>query len=430
MIRKIGDTSEEIAQFVERPKMEKGQLTEKVVEIFNKIKFEGDSAINHFNATYDRFESHSIKVTEDELKSAYEALDVDLLNALYVAKENIYKFHSAQRFNDISVETFNGVQCMQKALPIQKVGLYIPGGTAPLFSTILMLAIPAQIAGCKEIVLCSPPNSGDGINKTILGVAHLCGIKKVYNVGGAQAVAAMSIGTETIPKVDKIFGPGNQFVTAAKEMATQYGTAIDMPAGPSEVLVFGDKTANPAFIASDLLSQAEHGVDSHAVAIVTSIELAEKVRAELEIQINALPRKDLAIETFKNSSIMVCTDVHKAFDIINLYAPEHFIIASDNADKYIDLIENAGSVFLGNYTPESAGDYASGTNHTLPTYGWARSYSGVNLDTFMKKITFQSISKEGLKALGPTIIKMAEEEQLQAHANAVSIRLNSLIGDS
>jgi histidinol dehydrogenase len=424
MIEVIEYSDDIVSTFVTRPQFERSQLYDVIINIYDEIQSKGDAGILDYNKKFDNFNSSVIKVGKQDLTDAYQSLSDELLNALKIAKANIEKFHTAQIREEININTMNGVQCMQRSVPIEKVGLYIPGGTAPLFSTILMLAIPAKIAGCKKIILCSPPNNEGGIHKTILAVAHLCGIEDVYNVGGAQAIAAMAIGTETVPKVDKLFGPGNQYVTAAKEYASQYGVAIDMPAGPSEVLVYADETGIPEFIASDLLSQAEHGVDSHAVAVVSSRKLAEEINLALAKQVELLPRKELALQTFKNSQILVCSEKHKAFDVINTYAPEHFIIASDHSSDYIPLIKNAGSVFLGNYTPESAGDYASGTNHTLPTHGWAKSYSGVNLDTFMKKITFQSITKEGIQSLGPTIVKMAEEEQLQAHANAVKVRLN------
>jgi histidinol dehydrogenase len=426
MIKILEFNQDDTADYTQRPEFEKRNLTSLVKGIFEVVKADGDSALRKYNAQFDGCEVEELLVSQKELEDAFNSLDGELLKAILVAKENITRFHQAQKFEELRIETSEGVTCFQKAVPIEKVGLYIPGGTAPLFSTILMLSIPAQIAGCREVILCSPPNNDGGINKIILGVAHLCGIQKVYNVGGAQAIAAMTLGTNSITKVDKIFGPGNQFVTAAKAMAVEYGAAIDMPAGPSEVLVYGDHTANPSFIASDLLSQAEHGVDSHAVAVVMTIDMAEKIQQELALQTSILPRKEMAEETFKNSYILVCPDVDVAFDFINQYAPEHLIIASHAPDQYIPYIINAGSVFLGNYTPESAGDYASGTNHTLPTHGWARSYSGVNLDTFTKKITFQSITEKGIAALGPTIIKMAEEEQLEAHANAVRLRINSL----
>jgi histidinol dehydrogenase len=327
---------------------------------------------------------------------------------------------------DVEVETMKGVHCYQKAKAIERIGIYIPGGTAPLFSTILMLAIPAQIAGVKEIVLCSPPTYHGGIHPTILATSKICGIDQVSQIGGAQAIAAMAVGTRSIPKVSKIFGPGNQYVTAAKENAQNYGVAIDMPAGPSEVLVYADETCVPAYVAADLLSQAEHGIDSQVVAVVSNQEIGDSINVAIIDQLDALPRKDIAIKALENSHIIIEPNVIKAFEYINAYGPEHFIIASDHAEELAELTVNAGSVFLGNLCPEAVGDYASGTNHTLPTYGWAKSYSGVNIDTFMRKITFQKLTTEGMASLGPIVVKMAEAEQLQGHANAVKIRLKDL----
>jgi len=353
-------------------------------------------------------------------------VSVELKKAINIAKSNIEKFHKAQKTENVIVETTAGVQCWQEKRPITNVGLYIPGGTAPLFSTVLMLAIPASIAGCKEIVLCSPPDINGNINPAILYAAKLCGVTKIYKVGGIQAIAGMTFGTETIPKVSKIFGPGNQFVTVAKQLSTKFGVAIDMPAGPSELLVFADDSANAAFIASDLLSQAEHGIDSQVILVSTSKEILEFVISEIQDQLIELPRKEIAKQAISNSKLIYVENKETALELINKYAPEHFIICTKEDEYFIENIENAGSVFIGNYTPESAGDYASGTNHTLPTNGFSKAYSGVNLDSFLKSITFQKISKEGLRNIGKSIEIMAEAEGLQAHKNAVSIRLKSL----
>ena len=365
-------------------------------------------------------------VSENEIKDAVSLISDELKRAINLAKENITKFHIAQKTEKIFVETQLGVECWQEKRPIQKVGLYIPGGTAPLFSTVLMLAIPAQIAGCKEIVLCSPPNKEGKIHPAILYAANLCGVTKIIKVGGIQAIAGFTFGTETIPQVYKIFGPGNQFVTVAKQLATKFGVAIDMPAGPSELLVVADDSANASFVASDLLSQAEHGADSQVILVSTSIDLINKVSSEIQKQVLDLPRVDIATKAIENSKSIFLKNDQIALDLINQYGPEHFIVCTNNDDFYVDNIENAGSVFIGNYTPESAGDYASGTNHTLPTNGFSKAYSGVNLDSFTKSITFQKISKEGIQNIGNSIELMAEAEGLQAHKNAVTLRLNSL----
>jgi histidinol dehydrogenase len=353
----------------------------------------------------------------------------ELKDAIVTAKSNIEKFHAAQKTSKIEIETTVGVQCWQEKRPIQKIGLYIPGGTAPLFSTVLMLAVPAKIAGCEEIVLCSPPDKNGKINPAILFTANLCGVTKILKVGGIQAIAGMTFGTTIIPKVYKIFGPGNQFVTVAKQLATQFGIAIDMPAGPSELLIVADKSANASFIASDLLSQAEHGADSQVILVSTSKELIDEVETEINTQIALLPRKAIAEKAINNSKMIYVENDEIALDLINEYGPEHFIICSKNEKYYIDNIQNAGSVFIGNYTPESAGDYASGTNHTLPTNGYAKNYSGVNLDSFLKAMTFQKISEKGIQNIGKTIEIMAEAEGLQAHKNAVTLRLKALQND-
>ncbi|HKJ47938.1 MAG TPA: histidinol dehydrogenase, partial [Christiangramia sp.] len=338
----------------------------------------------------------------------------------------IEKFHAAQRTERVSVETSNGVKCWQEKKPIQKVGLYIPGGTAPLFSSILMLAIPARLAGCEEIVLCTPPDKEGNINPAILYTANLCGVTQIFKIGGIQAIGAMTFGTEDVPQVYKIFGPGNQFVTVAKQLATKYQVAIDMPAGPSELLVYADDSANPAYVASDLLSQAEHGIDSQVIMVTTSEKLLNQVSEEVKTQLEELPRKAIADKAIENSRLILVETEKEALELINEYGPEHFIICAGEEDYFVNGVINAGSVFIGNYTPESAGDYASGTNHTLPTNGYAKQYSGVNLDSFMKTITFQKISEEGIKAIGPSIELLAEAEGLQAHKNAVTLRLKDL----
>jgi len=365
-------------------------------------------------------------VSTSEIEEANQFVSDELKEAIGLAKRNIESFHTAQKTDSVQVETTDGVYCWQEKRPIQSVGLYIPGGTAPLFSTILMLAIPANIAGCQEIVLCSPPNSKGKIHPAILYTADLCGVTKIFKVGGIQAIAGMTFGTESIPKVFKIFGPGNQYVTVAKQIATKHGVAIDMPAGPSELLVVADDTANASFVASDLLSQAEHGVDSQVLLVSTSKKLMEKVEIEIEKQLDVLPRNEIASKAMENSRLIYVENDTTALEIINEYGPEHYIVCVGNEDFYVKNTVNAGSVFIGNYTPESAGDYASGTNHTLPTNGYAKQYSGVNLDSFMKSMTFQKITKKGIQNLGKTIEVMAEAEGLFAHKNAVSLRLKAL----
>ena len=397
-----------------------------VKEIFKEVQKKGDTAIAKYTSIFDGIFIENLEVSQAEISQASTSISNELKEAIQLAKSNIEKFHSAQKTSKIEVETTEGVNCWQEKRPIQKIGLYIPGGTAPLFSTVLMLAVPANIAGCKEIVLCSPPDKNGNINPAILYAANLCGVTKILKVGGIQAIAAMTFGTETIPKVFKIFGPGNQFVTVAKQLATQFGVAIDMPAGPSELLIVADDSAIPAFIASDLLSQAEHGTDSQVILVSTSKELIDEVENEIQLQINVLPRKSIAQKAIANSKLIFVESEQIALELINEYGPEHFIICSKNEDFYVNNIENAGSVFIGNYTPESAGDYASGTNHTLPTNGYAKNYSGVNLDSFTKTMTFQKISEKGIQNIGKAIEIMAEAEGLQAHKNAVSLRLKSL----
>ncbi len=401
-------------------------IEEIVNQVFLDVQENGDIAIEKYTNKFDGVSLGNTIVSDEEIEKAILEVSSELKEAINVAKTNIEKFHAAQKTEKVVVETTIGVQCWQEKKPISKVGLYIPGGTAPLFSTVLMLAIPAQIAGCKEIVLCSPPDKNGNINPAIVYAANLCGVTQIFKVGGIQAIAAMTLGTESIPKVSKIFGPGNQFVTVAKQIATKYGVAIDMPAGPSELLVVADDAANACFVASDLLSQAEHGIDSQVILVSDSVELIESVQHEIQKQLKELPRKEIATKALENSKAILLEDEKSALNLINEYAPEHLIIATRNNDFFIDSIENAGSVFIGNYTPESAGDYASGTNHTLPTNGFSKAYSGVNLDSFLKSITYQKISKEGLQNIGKSIEVMATAEGLQAHKNAVSIRLKNI----
>jgi len=394
-----------------------------VQEIIGKVRTEGDRALYEYEEKFDKVKLASLIVTPEEFDEAGKALESGLKEAILRALENIRAFHAAQKFESKKVETVPGVTCWQKAVPIEKVGLYIPGGTAPLFSTVLMLATPAQIAGCKEIILCSPPNAEGKIHPAILFAAQAAGVKKVFKAGGVQAIAAMAYGTESVPKVYKIFGPGNQYVTVAKQEVSLRDVAIDMPAGPSEVAVLADETANPVFVASDLLSQAEHGVDSQAVLITTSETLLRETQAEVERQLAALPRKAITEKSLESSRLILVKDLNEALDMVNEYAPEHLIIETKDYQDIAERVINAGSVFLGPYAPESAGDYASGTNHTLPTNGYAKAYSGVSLDSFIRKITFQEITREGIRSLGPTIQVMAENEHLDAHKNAVTVRL-------
>ncbi len=396
-----------------------------VSEILKKVQTEGDVALRYFSKKFDEVDLDSLMVSSEALKNVSKAVPSELKAAIDKARRNITAFHSVQLLEEPEVETQSGVRCWRKSVAIEKVGLYIPGGTAPLFSTLLMLGVPAQLAGCQEIVLCTPPNKNGSIDPAILYTANLLGITKIFKVGGAQAIAALAYGTESIPQVYKIFGPGNSYVTKAKQLVQQEGVAIDMPAGPSEVLVIADETAVPAFVASDLLSQAEHGSDSQVVLVCTSESIAQAVSEEVEKQLDDLPRAELAKGALDNSFTVILDSLETAMEFSNQYAPEHLIIASEKAEDYVDSVQNAGSVFLGNYSCESAGDYASGTNHTLPTNGFARSYSGVSVDSFVKKITFQSLSKKGIKNLGPSIETMAHAEGLQAHKNAVTLRLKS-----
>ncbi len=417
---------EEWADLLKRPENDLSGLFNKVQTILDEIKKDGDTAVVKYSEMFDGYAAKEILVSKSEIDNACINVSSQLKEAIYKAKLNVEKFHEAQIVPERVVETMPGVICRQKCVPIEKVGLYIPGGTAPLFSTVLMLAIPAKIAKCKEIVLCTPPGKDGKINPAILYTASLVGVTKIYKIGGVQAIGAMAYGTKMVPKVDKIFGPGNSFVTAAKQLVSLKDVAIDMPAGPSEVEILADESANPAFVASDLLSQAEHGVDSQVILITNSKKLITEVETELSQQLELLPRKEIATKALDNSRIILLNSTADMIEMTNSYAPEHLIIAMNEEDAVADQITNAGSVFVGNYTPESAGDYASGTNHTLPTHGYAKAYSGVNLDSYLKKITFQKISPKGLKEIGPSIEQMAGEEQLHAHKNAVSIRLKSL----
>ena len=419
-------TRDQWSQILKRPTQTVKEIEATVNEVFEDVQTNGDSAIRKYTKQFDKVSLSSFLVSQDEIKTAVQTVSNELKAAIQMAAGNIEKFHSAQKTETIYQETTPGVVCWQEKRPIQKVGLYIPGGTAPLFSTVLMLAIPAKIAGCQEIVLCSPPNKEGKIANEILYAASLCGVTNIYKVGGIQAISGLTFGTETIPKVYKIFGPGNQFVTVAKQLATKFGVAIDMPAGPSELLVMADESANASFIASDLLSQAEHGADSQVLLVSTSNAIIENVFTELKKQLEELPRKEIATKAIQNSKSILVKDFKEALALINEYAPEHFIVCTKNNDFFIKGISNAGSVFIGNYTPESAGDYASGTNHTLPTNGYSKTYSGVNLDSFTKSITFQEITKTGIQNIGFSIELMAEAEGLQAHKNAVTLRLKDL----
>ena len=413
-------------EILKRPLFDSSSLEETVKNILHEVKDKGDEAVRRFTLQFDKADIGDLQISDEEINDAEDFLSDELKQAIATAKNNIEMFHRAQLGSTEFVETMPGVQCWRKMVAIEKVGLYIPGGTAPLFSTVLMLGVPAKLAGCKQIILCSPPDTGGKLNPLILFTAKLIGITKIFRVGGVQAIAAMSYGTESIPRAYKIFGPGNQYVTCAKQLVQKQGVAIDLPAGPSEVAVYADETAYPAFIAADLLSQAEHGVDSQVLLVTTHQLLIDEVLKEIDKQIVELPRKNIAIKALENSQIILVKNETAAIDLLNEYAPEHLILACTQADDLAEKIINAGSVFLGNYSPESAGDYASGTNHTLPTNGYARSYSGVGIDSFVKKITFQKLNKEGLKNIGRTIELMAEAEGLQAHKNAVSIRRQKL----
>jgi histidinol dehydrogenase len=402
------------------------QINQLVKPILKKVKKKGDVALFKLTEQLDKVVLQDLTVSDEEIKNAIALVPQDLKNAMDVAVGNITQFHSQQKEMMLPVETTKGISCWRKSVAIEKVGLYIPGGTAPLFSTVLMLAIPARLAGCKQVVLCSPPNEEGKIHPAILYAAQLTGVHTIFKLGGAQAIAAMAYGTETIPKVDKIFGPGNQFVTAAKQIVNSKGIAIDMPAGPSEVMVIADKTANPIFVAADLIAQAEHGTDSQSLLLTDNLKLAKQVQKEIEKQLITLPRKEIASKSLNNSAILVFKSMELAIEFSNIYAPEHLIISTENCDDLLEKVVNAGSVFVGHFTPESLGDYASGTNHTLPTNGFATAYSGVSLDSFVKKITFQKATAEGLAILGPSVEIMAEAEQLLGHKMAVTHRLAAI----
>jgi len=411
---------------LKRPTQTVDDIEATVNQVFDDVKRNGDVAIAKYTSMFDGVELDSMIVSESEIEFASSQVSEELKKAIQLAKNNIEAFHKAQKTDKVFLQTQNGVECWQEKRPIQKVGLYIPGGTAPLFSTVLMLSVPANIAGCEEIVLCSPPNAEGKIANEILYTSKLCGVTKIIKVGGIQAIAGLTFGTDSIPQVFKVFGPGNQFVTVAKQLATKFGIAIDMPAGPSELLVVADDAANAKYVASDLLSQAEHGTDSQVILVSTSKQLIDNVSIEIESQLKALPRFEIAQKAIENSKSILVNSNEEALALINEYGPEHFIICTSDDDYFVENVSNAGSVFIGNYTPESAGDYASGTNHTLPTNGFSKAYSGVNLDSFVKSITFQKISKEGIQNIGPSIELMAEAEGLQAHKNAVTLRLNDL----
>ena len=419
-------SKEKWAEILRRPALNTESLFDTVRGIIDRVRTEGDKAVIEYEATFDKAELTSLAVTNEELEEGVALVSEELKAAISLAKQNIERFHAAQKFVGKKVETMPGVTCWQKAVGIEKVGLYIPGGTAPLFSTVLMLAVPAKIAGCKDIILCTPPDSKGKIHPAILFAARLAGVDRIFKAGGVQAIAAMAYGTESIPKVYKIFGPGNQYVTAAKQLVSLRDVAIDMPAGPSEVEVLADDSANPVFVAADLLSQAEHGVDSQAILITTSERLQAAVVEEVERQLAELPRREIAEKSLANSKLILVNDMDEAVELTNEYAPEHLIVETSDYMEVAERVVNAGSVFLGSFSPESAGDYASGTNHTLPTNGYAKAYSGVSLDSFIRKITFQEICSDGMKAIGQAIETMAANEQLDAHKNAVTVRLRNI----
>lgn len=409
-----------------RPHIDMTALYATVNTVLTDVRTRGDRAVLDYEEKFDRVSLSSLQVAEAEMEAAEQLVPEELKDALRQAERNIATFHEAQRFQGKKIETAPGVVCWQKAVPIEKVGLYIPGGTAPLFSTVLMLAVPARLAGCREIVLCTPPDREGRVNPAILHAARLAGVHRIFKAGGVQAIGAMAYGTETVPKVYKIFGPGNQYVMAAKQQVSLHEVAIDMPAGPSEVLVVADEKANPVFVAADLLSQAEHGADSQVLLVTTSDWMLERVREEVQVQLEQLPRRELAVRSLEHSKLILVRSMEEAMELANAYAPEHLILEVEDYASLAEKVVNAGSVFMGAYTPESAGDYASGTNHTLPTSGYARAYSGVNLDSFVRKITFQELSPEGIRNIGPAIEKLASGEQLDAHKNAVTLRLLSL----
>ena len=416
----------EWAELLRRPTQDVSTLFENVSTILKNVKANGDKAVLGYEEQFDKVKLDALAVTPEEIKEAETQVPIELKVAILLAQRNIYTFHKKQKFEGKKVETMEGVTCWQKAVGIEKVGLYIPGGTAPLFSTVLMLAVPARIAGCKEIVLCTPPNKEGKVHPAILYAAQVSGVSKIFKIGGVQAIGAMAYGTESVPKVYKIFGPGNQYVMAAKQMVAMHDVAIDMPAGPSEVEVIADETSNPAFVAADLLSQAEHGLDSQVVLVTTSEKLLDEVEYEVQHQLARLSRWEIAEKALENSKLILVKNMEEAIEITNEYAPEHLIIETKDYMELSEKVVNAGSVFLGSLTPESAGDYASGTNHTLPTNGYAKAYSGVSLDSFIRKITFQEINREGIQNIGPAIEVMAANEHLDAHKNAVTVRLNSI----
>ena len=420
-------SQEQIKKIIERPHLDVSQLNATVASVLADVKENGDKAVIAYEEKFDHVKLASLAVTEAEIDEAEALVSQDLKDALILAHKNIAKFHESQKFESTKVQTAPGVVCWQKSVAIEKVGLYIPGGTAPLFSTVLMLATPAKIAGCKEIVLCTPPNREGKVNPAILMAARVAGVSKIFKAGGVQAIGAMAYGTESVPKVYKIFGPGNQFVMAAKQQVSLHDAAIDMPAGPSEVCVIADETSNAAFVAADLLSQAEHGIDSQVILISTSEDMIHQVEKELETQLAALPRHEIAEKTLVNSNFVLVHDKEEAMALSNAYAPEHLIIATSDYDALAEKVINAGSVFLGNFACESAGDYASGTNHTLPTHGYALAYNGVNLDSYNRKVTFQHLTEEGIKSIGPAVVCMAENEQLEAHANAMRLRVKDIV---
>ncbi|MBQ4041373.1 MAG: histidinol dehydrogenase [Prevotella sp.] len=418
---------EDYATICERPHMDVSQLNSIVNGVLSDIRENGDKAVIAYEEKFDKVKLSTLAVTDEEIAEAENLVDEELKKALVLAHDNIAKFHESQKFEGEKVETAKGVTCWQKSVAIEKVGLYIPGGTAPLFSTVLMLATPAKIAGCKEIVLCTPPNKEGKVHPAILMAAKVAGVSKIFKAGGVQAIGAMAYGTESVPKVYKIFGPGNQFVMAAKQQVSLHDVAIDMPAGPSEVCVIADETSNPEFVAADLLSQAEHGIDSQVILISTSEDMLQQVVKETEKQLAALPRKEIAEKSLANSQFVLVKDKEEAMALSNTYAPEHLIIATADYEALAEKVVNAGSVFLGNYACESAGDYASGTNHTLPTHGYALAYNGVNLDSYNRKVTFQHLTEEGIKTIGPAVVCMAENEELEAHANAMRVRVKKVL---
>lgn len=415
---------EDWASITERPQLDTSTLNATVSNILGDIKANGDEAVRKYEEMFDHVHLDSLAVSEEDIEEAWNSVTAELRQSIELAHANISSFHEAQHFNGVKVETAPGVTCWQKSVPIEKVGLYIPGGTAPLFSTVLMLATPARIAGCREIVLCTPPDRNGNVNPAILVAARVSGVSKIFKTGGVQAIGAMAYGTESVPKVYKIFGPGNQYVMAAKQQVSLHDAAIDMPAGPSEVCVVADNSCDAAFVAADLLSQAEHGIDSQVLLISTSEEFIQKVEREIESQLALLPRKNMAAKALENSKFVLVADDDEAMDLANTYAPEHLILPSDNFDTLAAKVINAGSVFLGRYACESAGDYASGTNHTLPTHGYALAYNGVNLDSYNRKITFQHLTREGVQSIGKAVVVMAENELLEAHANAMRVRMN------